>query len=136
MKEKLKAAKKRCEEQSVSSILSAKAKKRRVDVNSDSESEDKGGKDSGLSIMEVAEKNPGELFRSGMVEISKVLTARGGGSGSDSADTVLAPVVVQYLNSIWHGEFPQSKVGKARCRGLLSAWMRCCVANCRGWGTC
>ena len=118
LKEKLKAVKKRCEEQSVSSILASKAKKRRVDVNSDSESEDKGGKDSGLSIMEVAEKNPVELFRSGMVEISKVLTARGGGSGSDSADTVLAPVVVQYLNSIWHGEFPQSKVGKTRCREL------------------
>ena len=86
-------------------VLAANSKKRRTRL--DSVSEEKIGREAGSSLMEIAELQPGELLRSGTVEISKVLSARGLSSGSEMTSAALAPVVAQYLNSMWHGEYPK-----------------------------
>ena len=104
--------------------LSRQRKRRRFsDVSGDTLSEtDK--EDAGLvpsrdgnRIQITGEREPGKLLASGLQQIKKFLSQRGGVSNEANNDE-LATGVLQYLMSVFHGAHPQSSMSLRNSREL------------------
>ena len=71
----------------------------------------------GNRIQVTGEGEPGKLLASGLQQIKSYLSLRGGAGGNGDNDE-LASVVLQYVNSVFHGAHPQSSMSLRDSREL------------------
>ena len=70
----------------------------------------------GNRIQVTGEREPGKQLASGLQQIKSYLSMRGAGGDGDGDE--LASVVLQYLNSVFHGAHPQSSMSLRNSREL------------------
>ena len=72
------------------------------------------------SLAEKARKQPGTLLKSGLIQMSKFLAVRTGGTDEEAGRSWRDQRVGEYLNQVLFAQHPQEKLGMRNVRELLT----------------